>query len=85
MSKTKITYGQLDRVLRSLGFSCHPGNNNPPGRIYEHKSTGALIMLPALSETDKVYEHHLAAARSELETFGIADPTSFDKHLQKVG
>ena len=85
MIKTKFTYGQLDRVLLSLGFSCHPGNNNPPGRIYEHKPTGALIMLPALSEEDKVYEHHLAAARSELDHFGIADPTTFDAKLQKAG
>jgi hypothetical protein len=41
-------------------------------------------MLPALPETDKVYEHHLAAARSELESFGIVDPTTFDSKL-KVG
>jgi len=84
MRRTDVTYGQLDRVLRSLGFSCHPGTNNPPGRIYEHKSIGAIIMLPAFPETDKVYEHHLAAARSELESFGILDPTTFDTQLQKA-
>jgi hypothetical protein len=84
MKRTNVTYGQLDRVLRSLGFTCHPGTNNPPGRIYEHKSAGAVIMVPALPETDKVYEHHLAAARSELESFGITDPTTFDTQL-KVG
>jgi hypothetical protein len=42
-------------------------------------------MLPAFPESDKVYEHHLAAARSELDNFGIADPTTFDTQLQKAG
>src|SRR5438552_655585 len=85
MSRTAVTYGQLDKVLRALGFTCRPGTNDPPGRIYEHQKTGALIMLPAVPERDKVYEHHLAAARSELETFGIADPTTFAAKLRKAG
>jgi hypothetical protein len=42
-------------------------------------------MLPAFPESDKVYEHHLAAARSEVDTFDIADPTMFDAKLQKAG
>ena len=85
MRKTDVTYRQLDKVLRSLGFTCRPGTKNPPGRIYEHKNSGAIIMLPAFLENDKIYEHHLVAARSELDTFGIADPTTFDAKLQKAG
>jgi hypothetical protein len=85
MKRTDVTYGQLDRVLRSLGFTCRPGGNEPPGRIYEHKQAGAIIMLPAFAESDKVYEHHLAAARSELDDFGIADPAVFAAKLQKAG
>jgi hypothetical protein len=85
MRRTAVTYGQLDKVLRALGFTCRPGTNDPPGRIYEHPKAGAIIMLPAFPESDKVYEHHLAAARSEVDTFGIADPTLFDAQLQKVG
>jgi hypothetical protein len=85
MKRTDITYGQLEKVLRALGFTCRPGNNDPPGRIYEHQKTGAIVMLPAFPETDKVYEHHLAAAQWELDNFGIADPTTFDAKLQKAG
>jgi hypothetical protein len=85
MRRTQVTYGQLDQVLRALGFTCRPGTNDPPGRIYEHKQAGAIIMLPASPEREKVYEHHLASARSELEDFGIADPTTFDAKLQKAG
>jgi hypothetical protein len=85
MKRTDVTYGQLEMVLRALGFTCRPGNNNPPGRIYEHPKTGAIVALPAFPESDKVYEHHLAAARWELDNFGIADPTTFDAKLQKAG
>jgi hypothetical protein len=85
MKRSQFTYGQLDKVLRSLGFSCHPAKDEPPGRIYEHKETGAIIMLPAFPESDRIYEHHLAAARLELENFGLADPTGFAAKLQKAG
>jgi hypothetical protein len=80
-----VTYGQLDKVLRALGFTCHPGRNDPPGRIYEHQKAGAMILLPAFRESDKVFEHHLEAARSELDAFGIADSTTFEAKLHKAG
>src|SRR5262245_38104335 len=37
MKRTDVTYGQLDRVLRSLGFSCRLLKEDPPARVYEHK------------------------------------------------
>lgn len=84
MKRTEITYGQLDKVLRALGFTCRPGNNDPPGRIYEHKQTGAIVALPAFPESDKVYEHHLAIARLELDNFSIANPTTFEANLRNA-
>jgi hypothetical protein len=85
MKRTEFTYGQLDKVLRALGFSCRPSEKVPPGRIYEHKRTGALVKLPTFPDKKKVFEYHLITVQGELENFGIADPTSFDKKLQKVG
>ena len=85
MKKTEITYGQLDKVLRSLGFSCRPSKQDPPGLVYEHKETGAVIMLPSSPESNKVLEHHLVAARIEVENFGIADSTVFAAKLQRAG
>ena len=64
-----------------FSFSQH----DPPGRIYEHSETGAMILLSAFRDSDKVYEHHLAAARLELENFGLADPTVFAAQLHKAG
>jgi hypothetical protein len=85
MRTTDVTYGQLEKVLRAFGFVRRPGNRTPPGRIYEHKETGAIVALHAFPETAKVYEHHLVAARIELDNFGIADPTTFEAKLRKAG
>jgi hypothetical protein len=85
VKRSAVTYGQLDELLRSLGFSRHPSRKEPPGRIYEHKKTGAMILLPAVRDGDKVFEYHLVAVRTELDHFGIADPTAFAAKLPKTG
>jgi hypothetical protein len=84
MKKTNVTYGQLDKVLRSLGFSCRVLKKDPPTYVYEHES-GALITLPPFPETDFVLDYHLAGVRTTLDLFGIADPSVFDAKLQKAG
>jgi hypothetical protein len=81
--RSKVTYGELDKVLKGLGFTCRPSDNNPPGRIYEHKR-GAIVGLPTYPDKEKVYEYHMFTVRSELETFGIADADAFDAKFQKA-
>jgi hypothetical protein len=85
MKRADVTYGQLDRALRAFGFSCRRSRHDPPGRIYEHPKTGAVVMLPDFPDTDRVYEHHLLTARVELENFGLADARAFAAKLQKAG
>ncbi len=85
MKRTDVTYGQLDKALRSLGFSCRPTKKQPPGRIYEHKKTEAVVMLPEFPETGRVFQHHLVAVQTELDNFGLADPSMFAAKLQKAG
>jgi len=84
MKQSEATYGQLDKVLQALGFSCRPSKNGPPGRVYEHPKAGAMILLPAFAESEKVLEHHLVSVRVELDNFGIADPITFATKLQKA-
>jgi hypothetical protein len=84
MKRTAVTYGQLDKVLRSLGFSAHATKHAPPGRIYKH-TTGAVIMLPEFSPSEHVFEHHLVAARLELYNFSLAEPSVFAAKLQRAG
>jgi hypothetical protein len=85
MKRSNVTYGQLNKVLRSLGFSSRPAQDDPPGRLYEHKETKAVILLPSFPESDKVLEYHLILVRTTLDNFGIADPSVFDAKLQKAG
>jgi hypothetical protein len=84
MKRTDVTYGQLDRVLRSLGFSCRLSKTKPPARVYEHES-GALLTTPPFPMDNFVLENHLVGARTTLDLFGIADPKSFNTQLQKAG
>jgi hypothetical protein len=85
MKRSNVTYGELDKVLRSFGFTCQPAKNAPPGSVYQHKESGAVIILPAYGESEKVFEHHLVAARTELDNFGLAVPSVFAAKLQKAG
>jgi hypothetical protein len=85
VKRTDVSYRQLDKVLRSLGFFYHPARQDPPGHVYEHKESGAIVMLPALGEEDKLFEYQLAAVRTELDNFGLADPSMFAAKLHKAG
>jgi len=84
MKRAKATYGNLDKVLRSLGFTCRVVMKDGEARRYEHAQSGALVLLPAYPVEDKVLEIHLLMVRVTLENFGIADPTTFDKKLQRA-
>ena len=85
MKRTNVTYGQLDQVLRSLGFSSRLINGDPPARVYDHKNTGASFTIPPFPDNDFVLDYHLAGARTTLDLFGIADPSYFDAELRKAG
>jgi hypothetical protein len=42
-------------------------------------------MLPAFAESDTIFEYQLAAVRTELDNFGLADPSMFADKLRKAG
>jgi hypothetical protein len=86
VKRSEFTYGQLDRVLRSLGFSFRLHDDDPPPtRVYQHAKAGATILLPAYPDSDRVLEVHIIDVRTQLDNFGIADPTVFAAKLQKAG
>jgi hypothetical protein len=83
--RTSYTYGRLDQVLRGLGFTCREVQATVPTRVYEHKETGAMLMMPPFPMGDKVLDYHLATAQITLDEYGIADPTAFAAELRKAG
>jgi hypothetical protein len=78
------TYGQVDKVLRSLGFSCRTATLQTKALVYEHPETGAIILLPVSAASNKLLPHHLAAVQGTLKLYGIADPLDFAAELQKA-
>jgi hypothetical protein len=84
MKRSDVTYGQLDKVLRSLRFTCRLSTEEPPARVYEHKQSGARFMFPPYPETDKVLEYHMVQVRFMLDQFGIAEPSVLAAKLQKA-
>ena len=85
MTRTKFTYGQLDRTLRAMNLSRRFLADDPPAYVYEHRKYGPLFTIPPFPENDRVLDFHLALARTMLDNFGIAEPTVFDAELQKAG
>jgi hypothetical protein len=85
MKRTDVTYGQLDQVLRSLGFTCRLTSLDAPAKVYEDAQSGARIILPPFPESDRVLEYHLIMVRTTLDSFGIVDPTVFAAKLQRAG
>jgi hypothetical protein len=85
MPKVSLTYGQLDKVLRSLGFTRHEIEKRGKGVRYEHQETGARITMPLFPKKDRVLVHHFVMVRGTLDDFGIAAPSAFDAKLKKVG
>lgn len=71
----KMTYGKLDKMLRSLGFSVQMLNGKARG--YMHQESGARISLPKLADSKVVLPYHLAAVHITLKSYGISEPESF--------
>lgn len=81
---TKVTYGQMDKVLSSLGFSVRVVTLDNKLRVYEHEQTGARLPLAYYPDSSPVLPHHMAALEGTLRVYGIADPLDFAARLQKA-
>jgi hypothetical protein len=80
----EVTYGDLDKILRGLGFSCRKATLQTEAFVYEHQETGAVIILPAVSKRKRAMPHHLAAVQGTMKEYGIADPLDLAGELQKA-
>jgi hypothetical protein len=77
-----VTYGRLDEVLRSLGFTLRAIEEE--NKVYLHERTGALVIFPEHSLEEEVLPHHLMHVRSTLDAYGIADPLDFATRLARA-
>ena len=49
------------------------------------RKAGRCIILPAFDLSERVYAHHLLTVQTDLDNFGLADPSVFAAKLQKAG
>lgn len=82
MPKTSVSYGQLDSVLQSLGFSVRVEKGKR--RLYKHEATGALMSLPDGKPAEVANATYLAAVRKVLADYDIADEVEFASQLQEA-
>ena len=76
----EVTYGQLDKVLRTLGFTASVFEKDT--RVYKHARTGALVTFPINPDDKLVLPHHIVGTRMILDAFGIATPRELATQLQ---
>jgi hypothetical protein len=72
---TEMTYGRLEEALNALGFrfrGVEEGN-----KVFLHKATGALVVIPEFPPGDRVLPRHFLAVNSILQAYGIADSVAF--------
>jgi len=82
--RMEFTYGQLDKVLRSLGFTCTEGMERVPVKKYELKEAHSEISVPIYPDSEYMMYHHFAAARFNLDWNGVVEPEKFIELLKKA-
>lgn len=77
--KTRITYGQLQRLLRELKFVAKPAK--PRRKAFEHPATGLFIVwaVDRLSQTAR--EADVISTRIHLDRHGLFDAAEFEKYF----
>jgi hypothetical protein len=71
MAKTTLTYGRLDRRLRSLGFTALTQEGR--ARINRHERTGASGILPDAPFPDEVLPYQVMVARHVLREYDLGN------------
>ena len=75
MGIKRVTFNQLSKALKSLGFEEKVGQGHQ--HVFWHGGTRALIALPRMAKTATVSPRHLSAVARTLEHFEIADILEF--------
>jgi hypothetical protein len=78
---TEMTYGRMEEILGSLGFTLRGVEER--NKVFEHE-TGALVIFPVFAPEAPVLPRHLLAVKSVLKAYGIVDPSGFMAYLQQA-
>ncbi len=80
----KMTYGNLESVLLSLGFDKRP--IEPNGVLYfVPNDKNIWIPMPVRSSNDPIRPHHYVAARLTIDGLGPVDAAVFEREMKAHG
>lgn len=79
---SEMTYGRMETVLGTLGFSFRGVEEK--NKIFLHDATGAVVIFPEFPPERPVLPRHLLAVKSILHSYGIADPVVFSTQVQQA-
>lgn len=82
MTSKTLTYGDLDRLLLRMGF-VH-GHTTGNHKVYEHKLSDTIILLPPTQPNEIVDAMHLAGVRATIINRGVADEDVYDEALESL-
>ena len=80
--KTRITYGQLQRLLCELQFVAQPAK--PHCKAFEHSTTGLLIVWKVDRLTQTAREADVISTRIHLDRSGLLDAADFEKYFGSI-
>lgn len=75
----EVTYGRLEQALLALGFSLRGVVEQ--NKRFIHEPTGALMALPDVPLDTPAQPRHVGGVRHVLTSYGLAEPTDFDRQL----
>ena len=79
----KVTYAQLERFLLSLGFKRSRAEGSHV--YFEHKASGAGMVVKDYDPTEAVHSTKLVAVRGTLHNAGLVDRDEFEERLEQSG
>lgn len=79
MTSKYLTYGDLEWLLREVGFTT--GSTTGHHQLFENLGFEAVILLPRRQPDERLDPVHLVAAKKNLTEKGIIDASTFDAML----
>jgi len=81
MTHKQITYDDFDRLLLQAGY-IH-GYTRGAHKLYEHTSSGTILLFPTMPGSTIVSDAHLVAARKLSVERGVVEEDEFDRLLER--
>jgi len=82
MDNEQITYAQLERLLKELGYRRVP--SSPDMRVFANTKYDAVSILPCVNQAEWARPHHLITLRKVAVAKGIVDDIAFEKMFGDV-